>query len=280
MRIAVSQHTSLWIGKDLCPGYRLLRLRGTGGFGAVWEAQAVGGERVALKFLKCTDDVMAAQEIRALQFIKQLRHPNLTPVHQVWCQGGYVILTMPLAEASLLDLYDACQGEYGTPMAAEDVLPLLAQVAAALDFLNRRQHLLDGVRVGIQHCDVKPSNVLLFGSAVKLCDYSLSSVTTATIKPHRRAGTLDYAAPEVFQGRLSDSTDQYALAITYCQLRGGQLPFTDTPAHFQRSYLRPAPDLAMLDPDERPVVARALAPTPQQRWPSCKELVSELARCQ
>ena len=42
----------------------------------------------------------------------------------------------------------------------------------------------------------------------------------------------------MFQGRISDRTDQYALAVTYCELRGGRLPFADTPPAVQRGYFR------------------------------------------
>jgi serine/threonine protein kinase len=94
---------------------------------------------------------------------------------------------------------------------------------------------------------------------------------------HRKAGTLDYAPPEIFQGRISDRSDQYSLAVTYCHLRGGRLPFSDTPTSFTRSYVRPKPDLTMLDPAERPIVARALDPVPQQRWPSSVEMMQQLA---
>src|SRR5262249_1253232 len=95
---------------------------------------------------------------------------------------------------------------------------------------------------------------------------------------HCRSGTLDYCAPEIFQGRLSNQTDQYALAVSYCLLRGGRLPFSDTPTTFKSSYVRPTPDLTMLSPDERPIVARALNPTPQNRWRSCVELMGRLSR--
>src|SRR5262249_42891263 len=158
------------------------------------------------------------------------------------------------AEGSLLDLYDVYRSELGTPIVPEQVCLYLAQVSEALDFLNTRQHLIDGKRVAVQHCDVKPSNMLLFGDTVKLCDFGLCALTSSPIQSPRRAGTLDYTAPEVFQGRLSDRTDQYALAITYCQLRGGQLPFSDTPYEFDPTYVRPEPDLSMLPALEQPII--------------------------
>jgi serine/threonine-protein kinase len=223
------------------------------------------------------DRTIAAQEIRAIQFVSQLRHPNLTPVEQVWCYRKYVVVTMPLADGSLMDLFDACMAELGIPIPPDELCQLLAQAAAGLDFLNTRQHMINDVRTAIQHCDVKPSNLLMFGETVKLCDYSLSSITTSSYKPHRRAGTLSYCAPEVFRGWLSEHTDQYALAVSYCVLRSGKSPFPDTPARFDYDYVRPAPDLTMLTVAERPIITRALASNPQERWPSCRALIAQLA---
>jgi len=259
------------------PGYRLRQVLGRGGFAEVWEAEAASGT-VALKFMPCSDGLAAAKEIRSIQAVKSIEHPNLIKIEQVWAYQDYIVIAMELADGSLLDLLDAYTSEFGTPMAAEQVCLYLNQAAEAIDFMNRRQHLLDGQRVGFQHCDIKPSNLLLFGDSVKVADFGLASPTASVLRFHRRAGTLDFTAPEVFQGRLSDWTDQYALAVTYCQLRGGRMPFTDTPANFVRTYVRPNPDLTMLPSNERPVVQRALSPTPQNRWPSCKELMTRLTK--
>jgi serine/threonine protein kinase len=93
---------------------------------------------------------------------------------------------------------------------------------------------------------------------------------------HQRAGTTAYAAPEVFKGRLTDKTDQYSLAVTYCELRTGRLPFANVPAAFDKAYVPPPPDLDALTTSEQPIVARALSSTPQNRWESCAELMSRL----
>jgi serine/threonine protein kinase len=265
-------------GVEPFPGYRLHSFLGRGSWGEVWKAHKPDGQPIALKFLTCESTQAAATEIRALQAIRQLRHPNLIRIEQVWCHLGYLIIGMELAEGSLLDLLDVYRAEFNQPIAAEHVCHYLVQIAAALDFLNARQHLVGGRRVAIRHCDVKPSNLLVFGETAKLADFSVATQSTSELWYHRRVGTLDYIAPEVFQGRLSDRSDQYALAVTYCHLRGGRLPFPNGPTTFARDYVRPAPDLEMLSPAERPVVARALCPVPQDRWSTCAEMVAALAR--
>lgn len=265
-------------GLEPFPGYRNRQLLGRGGYGEVWEAENEDGRRVALKFLPCTDSDATAREIRTLQAIRDLRHAHIIKMDKIWCFGGYIVIDMELAEGSLLDLFDAYQTEFGTPILAEQVCLYLEQAAEALDFLNARQHIINGKRVAVQHCDIKPSNLLLFGDTVKLADFGLSAITSTNLQSHRRAGTLDYMAPEVFQGQLSDRTDQYALAVTYCHLRAGALPFHDTPSSIKKTYVRPEPDLSMLPENERPIIARALAHPPTDRWPTCIEMMDELTK--
>jgi serine/threonine protein kinase len=253
-----------------------VRIRGSGSFGEVWEAEKPDGKRVALKFLKCTGAFGgAAMELRSLQIVQGLRHPNLVGIERIWCAGPYLIVAMELADGSLTDLLNVYYEERNAPMPPSHLLPMIAQAAKALDFLNNRLHRINDEQVGLQHCDINPSNILVFGETVKLSDFSLTTLMNGSLKSHRRAGTTAYAGPEVFHGSLTRWTDQYALAVCYCQLRGG-MPFLDTPDTFEPTYVRPTPDLSFLTPAEQPAVARALATVPEQRWPSCSDLSKEL----
>jgi len=265
-------------GLEPFPGYRLTGFLGQGGWGEVWKATRPEGPPLALKFLPCDSQRAAVQEIRGLQSIRQLHHANLIHIDQIWCFAGYIVIAMELAEGSLLDLLSIYAGEFGTGIIPEHLCHFLGQAAAALDFLNARQHNLNGQRVAVRHCDVKPSNVLIVGGVVKLSDFSLATQTTSPMWYHRKFGTLDYAAPEVYHGWLSDRTDQYALAVTYCHLRSGRLPFDDTPSRFREDFVRTPPDLSVLTAPEQGIILRALAPVPQDRWPSCTEMISRLGQ--
>jgi serine/threonine protein kinase len=261
------------------PGYRLVQFLGRGGWGEVWKAVRLADNACfAVKFLPCDSQLAAAQEIRALQAIRGLRHPNLVRIHQVWSCAGYLAILMEMADGNLLDLLEVCYAEFNVPILADHLCYFLTQAAEAIDFLNARRHMVDGQRVAYRHCDVKPSNLLVQGRTVKLADFSLSVQSTAANGYHRRAGTLHYAAPECFQGRLSDRTDQYALAVSYYQLRTGRLPFSDTPATFAADYTRPQPDLTCLTPAEQPILARGLDAVPQDRWPTCVEMMKRLTK--
>jgi serine/threonine protein kinase len=267
-------------GSEPFPGYHLTRFLGRGAYGEVWEATCESGSKVALKFLPCENSSNAIMEIRGLEAIRKLRHRNLLEIDNVWCSAGYIVLSMELAEGSLLDLLGVCLSDMGTTIDPKPLCHFLSQAASAIDFLNMRQHMIDGRRVAVRHCDIKPSNLLLMpDGSIKVSDFTLAVATTSPMDYHRRAGTLDYTGPEVFQRQLSERTDQYALAVSYCQLRGNRLPFTDTPRKFDQVYVRPLPDLSMLTPEERPIIARALAPVPQDRWPSCAEMMRLLTLC-
>jgi serine/threonine protein kinase, bacterial len=274
----VADELTLQIGKEICPGYHLRRLLGRGGYGYVWEAEKEDHTLVALKFLPCGLGLAASKEIRAISALNHVRHPNLITIEKVWCQANYLVIEMKLADGNLLDLLNICQTEYGTALPADQTCFYLDQAAEGLDFLNMRHHSIDGRLVAIRHCDVKPSNILLFDDKVKLCDFGLSSLNTTPMQGHRKSGSLDFTAPEVFQSRLSEWTDQYSLAITYCVLRGDRLPFTDSPTQFVPGYTRPEPDLSMLTSAERPIIYRALSRVPQERWPNCKQLIAQLAK--
>ena len=265
-------------GTEPFPGYHLRRRLGSGSFGEVWEASDPKGGAAALKFLPCDSKNTVAREIRSVQAISQLRHPHLIRIDRIWCFQRFLVIAMELADGTLADLLENYRSAGNDAIVPEHACLLLLEAAEALDFLNARQHQVNGRIVAIQHCDVKPTNLLLVEDKLKVADFSLSSSMSSQVETRCRSGTLNYCAPEIFQGRLSNQTDQYALALTYCLLRGGRLPFNDTPATFQANYVRPPPDLTMLSADERPIVARALNPVPQNRWSSCGELMSALTR--
>src|SRR5262245_40889328 len=138
-------------GREPAPGYKMLRLLGRGDAGSVWEATQPDGVRVALKFMNFGDGQEAAAEIRAIQAIRELRHPNLVRVHQVWCQRKHLVLSMELAEATLADVRKNSGLQPGQSFDADVACRYLSQAANVLDFLNARQHTVGGRKVAFQH---------------------------------------------------------------------------------------------------------------------------------
>jgi serine/threonine protein kinase, bacterial len=264
-------------GTEPYPGFRLLQLRGSGGYGEVWEAETHTGSHVALKFMPCNDNLTAAQEVRAIQQLSGISHKHLIRIDKVWCQPGYVVLAMELADGSLTDLLEAYITEFGTSVAPAQVCQYLHQAAQAIDFLNTRHHHSGGRLVSFRHGDVKPSNILIVGDTIKLADFGLATALSPMTRGLRPCGTPVYAAPELFQGRASDRTDQFALAVSYYQLRTGRFPHP-IPDRFRPGYQHPTPDLHRVTPGERDALLRALATKPIDRWPSCVEMMDVLSR--
>ncbi len=262
-------------GVEPLPGFRLVGLLGKGGFGEVWQATAPGGFEVALKFVPLTQEE-GRIELRALQVVRNIRHPNLLALFGAWQLGGYLIIAMELAEHSLMDRFKK-GGEAGLPGA--ELLRYTREAATVLDFLNKPRHLLDGKKpVGIQHCDIKPQNLLVIGGGIKVADFGLATVVEQRLAERRGGLTPLYAPPEFFRGQISRHSDQYSLAVTYCHLRSGQPPFSGNLVEVEDGHLNRRPDLSRLSQAERRPLARALAKNPRERWPNCRAFAKALVQ--
>lgn len=271
---------SLVAGAEPSPGYRLRRVRGRGGFAEVWEADAPSGPPVALKFMPSSNVSTTARELRSIQSFLTLDHPHLVKTNAVWSVPGYIVINMELAEATLLDLMLVYHNDLGQHIDPPLLCQYLWQVGDALDFLNARKHLRDGRKVGFQHGDVKPNNILLVGDVAKITDYGLATSTHGPTTPCPRQGTREYAAPEVFLGYLSDTSDQFSLAVSYHVLRTGTFPFPPPPPQptSSKSSIRALADLCLVTEAERPPLLRALSPVPQDRYPTCRDLMLDLLK--
>lgn len=269
----------LHIGSEPIPGYKLVLRLGRGGYGEVWKSIAPGGFAVALKFVPLATEGLQVEQ-RALDIIRTLRHPCLLTTVGSWQTGRHLVIAMELADRTLKDRFQEAvrQGYIGIPR--DELLEYFHEAAKGLDFLNEPRHPYDGQeRVSFQHRDIKPENILLVGGGAKVADFGLVRLLEQAQTSHTGSMTPIYAAPEFFEGHTSQHSDQYSLAITYCHLRGGRVPFVGSLADVMRGHLEEAPDLSMLPPEERPIVARALAKVPTERWPNCVTFVSQLRNC-
>jgi serine/threonine protein kinase len=244
----------------------------------VWEAEAPSGPPVALKFMPTSNTTTTARELRSVQSFQNLEHPYIVKTYGMWSVPGYIVINMELAEATLLDLLNVYHNDLGQPIDPAMLCLYMWQVAEALDFLNARRHLREGRKVGFQHGDVKPSNILLFGDVAKLTDHGLASPTYGPTTPCSRQGTREYSAPEVFLGSVTDWSDQYSLAITYYALRTSRFPFPPPPKEVSRAYNRPPADLSGVTEAERPPLVRALAPVPRDRFPNCRDFMTGILK--
>jgi serine/threonine protein kinase len=263
-------------GAEPLPGYRLLELLGSGGFGVVWKCEAPGGLFKAVKFVGGDPNVgggLAAQEHDAIERIKRIRHPFLLSLERVEILDGVLVLVMELADRNLQSVLFDYQGQGRPGVPREQLLRFLREAAEALDVINFEH--------GLQHLDVKPSNLFVVSNHIKVADFGLvhrlPGVETSAPGLRHGGATPLYASPETLQGSLSRHSDQYSLAIVYQQLLTGTVPFwSSNPYQLLLMHVSGAPDLSPLPPPDRPLVARALAKTPEQRFPSCMDFVRAL----
>jgi serine/threonine protein kinase len=277
------------------PGYRLLSLLGKGTFGEVWRASGPGGTDLALKVIPLEAD-SGLKELRALAWIKNIKHPHLLPITGLWLlddedqvmddgalqqtdpaslisktsQPATLIVAMLLGDRSLLDLHKAYQrrGETGIPQ--DELLTYIDEAALGLDFMNESRHDLGKGPVAIQHRDVKPENLLLIGGSTVVADFGVARVLDQqSVTATSMVGSPAYMAPECINGEhISRTTDQYSLALTYYFLRTGSLPFHDGANYFSviNCHVRGDLDLSKVRRAERRVLERATALDPSLRY--------------
>ncbi|HQR08654.1 MAG TPA: serine/threonine-protein kinase [Gemmatales bacterium] len=293
--------------REIVPGHKLISLIGRGAYGEVWQALAPGRLPIALKIIKDLDRASGRgrQEFRALEIIQHLNHHALMELRAYWLLDRHgqaipdelrgqvnspvpatLVIATKLADMNLTQVMERYQQEESKPgIPVQELLGYLRQVAGALDYLNQPKHRMGNRLVSIQHRDVKPDNIMLANEMIKLTDFGLAKVletdnVVAEIRQDSVGFTFHYAAPEVLRGKVTKWSDQYSLAITYYQLRTGELPYgKDCSAYDQMMrQLEGQLDLSRLLPAERKIVARATSVIPEERFPSCKALLEALTK--
>ena len=267
--------SDLAVGATLA-GYRIESLVGRGSTGSVYLAhELVLDRRVALKTLLpelARDERFRHRFLRESRIAAGLEHPSILPIYAAGEDDGVVYLAMRFVDGT--DLGRLVEGEGA--LSAERTLHILGQVADALDAAHRR---------GLVHRDVKPGNILVDDNdRAYLTDFGLAK-HAATVNSLTRdtpfAGTIDYIAPEQARGEEIDGrTDIYSLGCVLFECLTGAPPFRRASelaavlAHLNEpppTLGETRPELAPLDP----VVGRALAKRPDDRYAAAGELVSK-----
>lgn len=262
-------------GMEPVPGYRLEEKLGEGGFGEVWRAIGPGGFPVALKFVGLKEKTKAF-ELRSLDLLKSLRHPNLLVTFGSWETENNLVIAMELADCSLHDVFKKYQSRNSSGIPFDELINYMEGASEGIDYLNSYQSPFSGdsKKVAIQHRDIKPQNLLIVGGKAKIGDFGLIRKLETNETSHTGMMTSAFAAPEFFEGKTSNNSDQYSLAVSYCLLRGGSLPFSGSIVQILKGHN--SPDLTMLPEIERKTVKKALAKNPTDRWQNCKSFIDAL----
>jgi serine/threonine protein kinase len=201
------------------------------------------------------------------------------PTGDVQLESLELVIAMGLGDQTLSDRLreHGKAGDERIPVV--QLLDWMHQGALALDHFNSGDRRRGENATAVQHCDIKPQNMLLVGDAVQVCDFGLARAQGEVRATSNTMASLAYAAPEMVSGNRDPAvtTDQYSLAVTYLELRTGRLPYAElSPGDILRAKLDGTLDLRRLPEAEADVVGRALAVDPALRWPSCVEFVRAL----
>jgi len=270
---------------QLFAGYTIIRRLGSGAMGEVYLAQHPRlPRRDAVKVLPAgftTDNEYRMRFLREAEIAATLSHPHIVTVYdrgefdrQLWISMDYVEGT---------DAGRLLQNRFAHGMPPGEVVRIVTAVADALDYAHERRLL---------HRDVKPANILLthpdsgrqrvfladFGIARRIDDASGLTGTSMTV------GTVAYAAPEQLMGQAIDGrADQYALAATAFHLLTGTTLFqhANPAAVISQHLTAPPPAIADRRPELSgldPVLSKALAKSPDDRYDSCLDFADALGQ--
>jgi YVTN family beta-propeller protein len=251
--------------------YRVEALLGRGGMSVVYLAEDLRLKRkVALKVLApalADDERFRERFLRESELAASIDHANVIPIYEAGEADGSLFIAMRYVEGATLKLLLR-----DCPLPAERTIALVSQVASALDAAHAR---------GLVHGDVKPSNVLVDrADHAYLADFGLTKRLADEHTPlgePQVVGTIDYVAPEQIRGDEVDGrTDVYSLGCLLYECLTGEQPFqrrSDLAVLY--AHLEDEPPQSGSPAD--PVVARALAKSPDERYQTCGELV-EAAR--
>ena len=267
---------------DLIMGrYKVLAELGQGGMGVVYRCfDEIAGVEIALKALppELSHNSLEMEDIKEnFQLVHNLHHPNIASSNTLEKnpENGNYYLIMECCEGEDLRHWIKCKRK-DKPLTLHDVLPIIKQVAEALDYAHGEK---------VMHRDIKPGNIMLDSRGkVKVLDFGLAaqihtSMTRVSMAYHGTSGTGPYMAPEQWRGRQQGAAaDQYALAVMTYEMLAGHLPFESTdPAVLREAVLNEtAEEIADLPVSAQNAIKRAMSKDPKLRFASCREFFTAM----
>ena len=262
--------------------YELVRMLGQGGMGQVWLAKDLAMEdgAIAIKLLppELSRDVESrANLVREARLSLKLSHPNIVRLINLEPGDPPYLVMEHVQGRTLADELAARQESETGPMSPREALPIIRDVAAALDHAHSLK---------VIHRDLKPSNVLLMETEpdrttrAKLADFGIAAELTSFRSRQTGVvpvGTLAYMSPEqVACQKLDERSDVYSLGATLYKMLVLSEPFAGGDLAWAiQSAPVPVPD-GLPEPILR-VLLRALAKKPSDRPRSAGELAEEFS---
>ena len=259
--------------------YQIVRHLARGGMAEVYLARDLLLDRpVALKVLFpefATDRSFVERFRREARSAANLNHPNIVSIYDWGEEEGTYFIVMEYVDGLTLRDVIRRQGPLMAPRAAE----IGADIAAALHFAHVG---------GVIHRDVKPGNVLITTSQVKVTDFGIARAgdpAESLTQAGAVMGTATYFSPEQAQGHVVDPrTDVYSLGVVLYEMVAARPPFTgDNPVSIAYQHVReepvpPSRHNSDVPPAFEAIVAKAMAKNRANRYSSAEELRADLLR--
>jgi len=251
--------------------YEVGQLLGSGVAGEVHSAiHRETNAKVAIKTISKKKFLVNERSVtttrREIDIMKKLssgeNHPHVVDLYAVIETADNVYIVMELVEGG--ELFDRVVdlGAYSEPMAAE----VMRKLVKTLGFLHSQ---------GIVHRDLKPENILCKKNSdteIKITDFGLSNIMSASNVLRSKCGTPVYMAPEMLQNRpYNESVDVWAAGILLYIILSGTLPFyADNPDDFlelvlHSSFSFPESEWAEVSEGAQDLIRKILVPDPKRR---------------
>jgi serine/threonine protein kinase len=263
--------------------YEVLNELGKGAMGVVYLAKdPVIGRLVAIKTIKTStsgDDDSESREFRE-RFVREaqtagiLSHPNIVTIHDIGedTETRASFIAMEYIEGRNLKSLVTDKNKFTW----EEIADLIAQIAEALDYAHRK---------GIIHRDIKPANIILTTDGkVKITDFGIAKIASSNLTTTGQfLGTPNYMSPEQVSGAPVDGrSDMFSLGVVLYELLTNRKPFqgdnlTAISYKIVHEDFTPPADLSTeIPPEFNPIVARAMAKDPWNRYQRGKDMALAL----
>jgi serine/threonine protein kinase len=258
--------------------YRIERELGRGGMGVVYRAFDTIVERpVAIKTIGQGDAPakLLTRLKREAKAAGQLEHPNIVSLYDAGETDGLFYMVMQLVHGETIQQRITRRWEFSL----QEILVIFRQLLQALAYAHAR---------GLVHRDIKPANIMITPEGVvKVADFGIAKFTdTCNSSAGMVVGTPSYMSPEQILGRTVDArSDIFALGCVLYELVTGKKAFAgnDTTSIIYKIVHESPPRTTIVVPDMpdciEPLILKALAKNPDERFNSCAAFERALEAC-
>jgi serine/threonine protein kinase len=244
---------------NVLAGHVFLESLGNSPLFDLWKVRTPSGQKRMVKLVYGLGSPTPKLKENVLS-LRSLHHPALVPSEVVLLEPGRLVLITDLVKETLRDRFLQCQSRKLPGIPRAELVDYIRAAAEVLDYMYQ-QH-------GVLHLGLNPRCLILDNGWLQITDFGLAQLLGAPAGQDIAGRNARYAAPELFDKKITRSSDQVSLALVYAELL--------TDVHPYRAGKRNRPDLEKLPPLDQEVILRALHPDRSQRWPSCTDMIMAL----